>query len=43
LCSSLGLSLLATILALSLTASGQRDDVNAVVARLPRAFIGDFR
>ena len=40
---TLGLSLLAAILALSLTASGQSDEVDAVVARLPRAFVGDFR
>jgi hypothetical protein len=38
-----GLSLSVVILALSRTASGQSDDVDAVVARLPRAFIGDFR
>ncbi len=37
------LGLVVAICAVSFTASCQSDDVDAVIARLPRAFVGDFR
>jgi hypothetical protein len=37
------LSMLVAICSLSFAASGQGDEIDAVIARLPRAFVGDFR
>jgi hypothetical protein len=40
---ALALSMLLLICALSLAALGQANDVDAIVADLPRAFVGEFQ
>ena len=43
LCATLALSMLMVIGGLAPSATAQGDDVDGLIARLPRAFIGDFR
>lgn len=43
LCAMLALAMLIAIGSLAPTATAQGDDIDGLIARLPRAFIGDFR
>ena|SRR5580658_683237 len=43
LCATFVLSMLVAICSLPFAASGQEGEIDAVIARLPRAFVGDFR